>query len=59
VHVILDNYATHKHPKAVRADDSVVAASEIRRLEERMRELERLLVPGRPQRCCLSMERPW
>jgi transposase len=29
--------------EAVRADDEVVAASEIRRLEERVRELERLL----------------
>jgi len=29
--------------EAVRADDEVVAASEVRRLEERMRELERLL----------------
>ena len=28
---------------AVRADDDVVAASEVRRLEERVRELERLL----------------
>jgi len=33
--------------EAVRADDEVVAASEVRRLEERMRELERLL--GRKQ----------
>src|SRR5580700_10508162 len=29
--------------EAVRADDAVVAASEVRRLEERVRELERLL----------------
>jgi transposase len=29
--------------EAVRADDEVVAASEVRRLEERVRELERLL----------------
>ena len=29
--------------EAVRADDAVVAASEFRRLEERVRELERLL----------------
>jgi transposase len=29
--------------EAVRADDQVVAASELRRLEERVRELERLL----------------
>ena len=29
--------------EAVRADDQVVAASEVRRLEERVRELERLL----------------
>ena len=29
--------------EAVRADDNVVAASEVRRLEERVRELERLL----------------
>ena len=29
--------------KAVRADDEVVAASEVRRLEERVRDLERLL----------------
>ena len=29
--------------EAVRADDQVVAASEMRRLEERVRELERLL----------------
>ena len=29
--------------EAVRADDDVVAASEVRRLEERVRELERLL----------------
>ena len=29
--------------QAVRADDEVVAASEVRRLEERVRELERLL----------------
>ena len=29
--------------EAVRADDEVVAASELRRLEERVRELERLL----------------
>jgi transposase len=29
--------------EAVRADDDVVAASELRRLEERVRELERLL----------------
>ena len=29
--------------EAVRADDHVVAASEVRRLEERVRELERLL----------------
>jgi transposase-like protein len=29
--------------KAVRADDEVVAVSEVRRLEERVRELERLL----------------
>ena len=29
--------------EAVRADDKVVAASEVRRLEERVRELERLL----------------
>ena len=29
--------------EAVRADDAVVAASEMRRLEERVRELERLL----------------
>ena len=28
---------------AVRADDEVVAASEVRRLQDRMRELERLL----------------
>ena len=31
--------------EAVRADDEVVTASEVRRLEERVRELERL--PGR------------
>ncbi len=29
--------------EAVRADDEVVAASQVRRLEERVRELERLL----------------
>ena len=29
--------------EAVRADDEVIAASEVRRLEERVRELERLL----------------
>jgi len=29
--------------EAIRADDDVVAASEVRRLEERVRELERLL----------------
>ena len=29
--------------EAVRADDAVVAASEVRRLQERVRELERLL----------------
>ena len=29
--------------EAVRADDKVVAAAEVRRLEERVRELERLL----------------
>ena len=29
--------------EAVRADDDVVAAAEVRRLEERVRELERLL----------------
>jgi transposase len=29
--------------EAVRADDEVVAASEVRRLEERVRDLERLL----------------
>ena len=29
--------------EAVRADDEVVAASEVRRLEQRVRELERLL----------------
>ena len=29
--------------EAVRADDDVVAASQVRRLEERVRELERLL----------------
>ena len=29
--------------EAVRADDDVVAASEVRRLEERVRKLERLL----------------
>ena len=29
--------------EAVRADEDVVAASEVRRLEERIRELERLL----------------
>jgi len=29
--------------EAVRTDDAVVAASEVRRLEERVRELERLL----------------
>ena len=29
--------------EAVRADDEVVAASEVRRLQDRMRELERLL----------------
>ena len=29
--------------EAVRADDEVVAAAEVRRLEERVRELERLL----------------
>jgi transposase len=29
--------------EAVRADEDVVAASEVRRLEERVRELERLL----------------
>jgi len=29
--------------EAVRADDDVVAASEVRRLQERVRELERLL----------------
>ena len=29
--------------EAVRADDEVVAASEVRRLEDRVRELERLL----------------
>ena len=29
--------------EAVRADDDVVAASDVRRLEERVRELERLL----------------
>ena len=31
--------------QAVRADEDVVAASEVRRLEERVRELERLLGP--------------
>ena len=33
---------------AVRADDDVVAASEVRRLEERVRELERLRVINNP-----------
>jgi transposase len=34
---------TEGGPEAVRADDEVVPASDVRRLEERVRELERLL----------------
>jgi transposase len=39
----LETADVRRGKKAVRADDEVVAASELRRLEERVRELERLL----------------
>ena len=45
--------------EAVRADDEVVAASEVRRLEERVRELERLLGRKTMESSCSRKRSIW
>ena len=45
--------------EAVRADDEVVAAAEVRRLEERVRELERLLGARRWRSNCSRKRSIW